>query len=73
MSLVFLENCSHEKSVLIFLSTGATGVAKRAGGPSPPPNCNATNDKNMTKSLMFLQFQFLFAFFANNIHAYNSN
>ena len=50
------------------------GVAKGEGeGPQASPNWNATNDKNMTKSLLFLHFQFLLAFFAYNIHAYNSN
>ena len=30
---------------------------------SPPPNCNFTNDKNVTKSPLFLQFQLLSSIF----------
>ena len=39
------------------------GIAR---GPAPPTIEIATNDKNMTKSLLFFQFQFLLAFFAYN-------
>ena len=35
--------------------------------PTPPPNLNATNDKNVTKkSSPFLHFQFCLAFFVYN-------
>ena len=45
------------------------GVAR---GPAPP-NWNATNDKNVTKRLLFLQFQFLLASSRSIVHAYNRN
>ena len=50
------------------------GVHRRSQeGPGDPPNSNATNDKNVTKSLLFLRFQFLLASSRTTVHAYNSN
>ena len=43
------------------------------GAEGPPPNWNASNDKNVKKNLSFLQFQFFLAFFAYNIPAYNND
>ena len=48
-------------------------VARGGPGARAPKNRNATNHKNVTKNLSHLQSQFLLAFFAHYIHAYNSN
>ena len=39
----------------------------------PPPNQDAFSDKNVTKNLLSLQFQFLLASLHTTVHAYNSS
>ena len=56
--------------VLRYISV-ARGEGGGAGGP--PPNCNAPNDKNVKKKLLFLQFEFLSASSRTTLHAYSSN
>ena len=42
-------------------------------GDPGPLNRNATNDKSLTKKVLFLHFQFLLASLRTTVHAHNSN
>ena len=60
VALKYPQGQTSKKAHKILISQTIMDVA-RGGGPSPPPNRNVTNDKNVTKKVLLLHFQFLLA------------